>query len=509
MSIAKTYSAQLIGLDPEIIRLEVDLSNGLHAFNVIGLGDRSVDESKDRVSAAIKNSGFVSPKQKNQKVIVSLAPADIKKEGPSFDIAIAISYLLASFQIRADLEGKLLFGELSLEGEVRRVNGILPVLCRAHSKGFSEVFIPEANSEEASLAQGITIYPIRNLKDLTDHLEGKKKILPLEPRDQIDDTPCESDHFDMKYIRGNESAKRGLEIAAAGAHNLLMMGPPGTGKTLLAKSFSSILPSLTYDQSIEVTGIHSAARVLGRRLVTRPPFRAPHHTASYPAVIGGGTFPRPGEITLAHRGVLFLDEFPEFDRSVIEALREPLEDRKITIARAKASITFPAQCIFIASMNPCPCGKGKDKGCTCTTHSIESYKRKLSGPILDRIDIWLSVDKVDHDALAEKTNRAEDSKSIRDKICRARDHQRHRFESAGIKKTFNSEMDVQDINELIKMVDETRNMLSVWSKNLDLSGRSFHRLLKVSRTIADLADCEIVRDEHILEALQYRKRPIL
>lgn len=505
MSIAKTYSAQLFGLSPEKITVEVDISNGLHSFSIVGLGDRSIEEAKDRISAAIKNSDFVSPKQKNQKIIISLVPADTKKEGPSFDLGMTMAYLLSSGQVNFDPENILFLGELTLEGKLRRVNGILPILCKAKEMGFETAFIPAENFKEASLARDITIYPSESLKQIIYHLQNTTEIPPLTQKydeDRYDTTQ----KYDMSMIKGNETAKRGLEIAAAGAHNVVLSGPPGTGKTLLAKCFPSLLPNLNYEESIEVTGIHSITQNLKQGFVSRPPFRAPHHTASYPSIVGGGNFPKPGEITLAHRGVLFLDEFPEFDRSVIEALRQPLEERTITISRAKGTITFPAQCIFIASMNPCPCGMGKSKGCACTQRDLERYTRKISGPIIDRIDIWLNIDKVDYKELSKTITANEKSETINQRIVRARKIQSGRFKRAGSTKSFNSEIDASDIEKIIDIEDEARQILVTSAEKLNLSARAFHRILKVSRTIADLADQETISKDAILEAIQYRDR---
>jgi magnesium chelatase family protein len=508
VNIAKSYSAQLSGLNLEIITIEVDISNGLHSFSIVGLGDRSIEEAKDRIGAAIKNSGFVSPKQKNQKVIISLAPADIRKEGPSFDLGMAMAYLLASQDITYNPENKIFLGELSLEGEVRKISGILPILSQIKSHGFNEVYIPIDNAEEASLAKDIKIYPIEYLYQIIDHFKGLKKLKLLDLNNKIK-TPAIDNHLNMSIVRGNNNAKRGLEIAAAGAHNVILYGPPGTGKTLLAQCFPSILPDLSYEDSVEVTGIHSISNDKQKGFVCRPPFRSPHHTASYPSIVGGGSFPKPGEVSLAHRGVLFLDEFPEFDKTVIEALRQPLEDGQITISRAKGIITFPAQCILIASMNPCPCGNNKNRGCKCSIKAIEKYQNKISGPITDRIDIWLNVDKVDYRKLGESSYQEEDSREIRNRVEQARRIQYERFKSNNLSKQFNSEMNASNIEKLIYIKDEAKKLLIESSEKLNISGRGFHRILKVARTIADLENSLEIKKEHILEAIQYRTKILI
>ncbi|MDE1975135.1 MAG: YifB family Mg chelatase-like AAA ATPase [Patescibacteria group bacterium] len=506
MSLAKCYSAHLCGLTAEMITVEVDISNGLNALSVVGLGDRAVEEAKDRVSAAVKNSGFVSPKQKNQKTVISLAPADVRKEGASFDLAMALAYLSASGEVIIDPEKTLFLGELALDGQLRRVPGILPILCQMRDAGFTRAFIPADNSVEASLAEGIKVYGISSIGQAVSFFNGEDILEPIGYADITSGgSSADVSLPDMSVIRGNDAAKRGLLIAAAGGHNILMYGPPGTGKTMLARSFPTILPPLTASQSVEVTGIHSAARAFFDKLIVKPPFRAPHHTASYPAVVGGGVFPKPGEITLAHRGVLFLDELPEFDRSVLEALRQPLEERSITISRAKGSMVFPADCVLIASMNPCPCGKSKSRGCTCSVREVRTYRRRISGPIMDRLDITVNVNKVDYARMAATVSDAESSDSMRSKVIAARAVQEARFKLRGIDKKLNSEMDAGDIGGLIVMDDQARSSLTSAGQRLDLSGRAFHRIIKVARTIADVDGSEQICGPHIMEAIQYRQ----
>jgi len=506
VSIAKSFTCQLVGLTADLVSVEVDVSHGLHSFSIVGLGDRAVEEAKDRISAAIKNSGFVSPKQKNQKVVISLAPADTRKEGSSFDLAMAIAYQKAVGDIPFIPQHFIFLGELSLEGHVRKVSGLLPMLIQAPSLGFKAAFIPRENTAEASLARGIDIYPVSTLIEVVQFLSGELKLQPLVARQFSEELATVQSYDDMSVIKGNETAKRGLEIAAAGAHNVLMCGPPGTGKTLLARSFASILPPLSYEHAVEVTGIHSAAKVLTQPLVCHPPFRAPHHTASYQAVVGGGAIPKPGEITLAHRGVLFLDELPEFDRTVIEALRQPLEEMAITISRAKASVTFPAHCILIASMNPCPCGKGKDKGCECPERIVEAYYRRISGPIMDRIDVHLDVSKVDYKKMAQNFGE-ESSETIRKRVIQAREFQKNRFGKVFKNKCcFNSEMTARDIEQFVLMENIARDVLTSSAEKLELSGRAFHRIIKIAQTIADLHAKHVIQKNHVLEALQYRQK---
>lgn len=510
MGLAHTYSAHLLGLESNTITVEVDISNGLHSFSIIGLGDRSVEEAKDRVAAAIKNSGYISPKQKNQKVVVSLAPADVRKEGPSFDLAIALAYLLATGDINFDPQKILFLGELSLDGGVRQVSGVLPIILQAPNCGFDTVFIPAENAHEASLSKDIKIYAIKNITELIEHLSGNKMLEPIRPF-VFEQESNLAHNISISVVRGNEAAKRALEIAAAGAHNVFIYGPPGTGKTLLARSLSSILPPLSYEQSLEVTSIHSAARTLKSGLVTQAPFRSPHHTASASSIIGGGMTPKPGEVTLAHRGVLFLDEFPEFDRDVIEALRQPLEERTITVSRMKNSVTFPAQMILVAAMNPCPCGQEKGNGCTCTEKTIANYWRKISGPIIDRVDIWVSVDKIDYEKITAPKNDNEEFVLLntRERIKKAREIQRARFKKAKLDLYFNSELGPREIESIISLTPEARTVLNNSARKLGLSGRATHRVIKVAQTIADLENQtsdHSITVQNILEAISYRKR---
>jgi magnesium chelatase family protein len=490
--------------------VEVDLSQGLHSFSVVGLPDKAVEESKDRISAAIKNSGFVSPQKKNQKVTISLAPADLKKEGPVFDLAIALAYLLASKQISFDVEGKIFLGELALNGAIRPVKGILALVKHAQKKGFQEVFVPRENAKEAALIKGIKVFGCNSLKETISHLNKKEPFNLAEQTETeiyFDDLTGEIT-FDFSDIKGQESAKRGLEIAAAGGHNVLMVGPAGTGKTMLAKAFSAILPPFSFEEVLETTLIHSVAGVLQEDFLKQRPFRSPHHTSSYVALVGGGSYPRPGEITLSHRGVLFLDEFPEFERRVIEALRQPLEDGLINISRAKESLSFPARFILVCAMNPCPCGNlnSKTKPCVCSQGALMRYERKVSGPILDRIDLWLEVPQVEHEKLSDVKNSGESSKEIQKRVTGAREIQKKRFSGHAKKILTNSEMNVRDLKNFCRLSDNLTNILNSAAKRLDLSGRAYHRVIKLSRTIADLAGSGEIEEPHILEALQYRPK---
>jgi len=505
MSFSKVYSAQTNLTSANTISVETDISKGLNAFTIVGLPDKAVEEARDRVSAAIKNSGFDSPKSKNHKVVVSLAPADQRKEGPSFDVAIALSYLVANKDLNFNPDGKLFLGELSLDGKVRGVKGILPIARFAKENGFMELFVPKENVREASIITGLSVFGVSDLTDLIKHLSQEKLIEKSEPT-IITKNEIESS-IDFSDIRGQARAKRGLLIAAAGGHNVAMYGPPGTGKTMLAKAFSGILPGLIFEEALETTSIHSVAGILKEDFMINPPFRSPHHTSSYVSLIGGGIIPRPGEITLAHNGVLFMDEFPEFERRVIESLRQPLEDRVISVSRAKGTANFPANVLLVAAMNPCPCGNYgfKGKPCVCSPGTLSKYRRKMSGPIMDRIDIWLEVDKILPHELSDKENTGELSKSLREKVKQARKLQEIRFkEKNNLNK--NAEMSARDLVTLIQVDKEAEKMLNLASERLGFSPRVYHRMIKVARTIADLENSEIIKSEHILEAVEYRPK---
>ena len=520
MSFARIYSAQTHLLKGKVVTVEVDITkNTLHAFTLVGLPDKAVDESKDRMSSALKNSGFNSPKNQNQKIVISLSPADIKKEGPYFDLAIALAYLLSAEEIDFDPSERIFLGELSLNGDLQPIKGALPLTEQAKKQGFKEIFLPQANAREASLVDGITVYGAQNLKEVIDHIyrvKKDKKGHPIEPeRPKITPTPktqivySQKEHsVDFSDIRGQEGAKRGLEIAAAGGHNVAMSGPPGTGKTMLARVFSHILPDLDTDDCLEITGIHSIVGALEGELISEPPFRSPHHTASYVSMIGGGANPKPGEVTLAHRGVLFLDEFPEFEKRVLESLRQPLEDNVVSISRARGSAIFPSNFILIAAMNPCPCGnKGsKQKQCICKPSDLDRYSRKLSGPIMDRIDIWVTVGVVDYDKLSSTEQTGEKTSTIKDRVSKARAIQNKRFKNSPRKIQTNSEMNVKDLAIYAELTLETKKLLNESAERLQLSARAYHRTIKLARTIADLDGSESITSAHILEALQYRPR---
>jgi magnesium chelatase family protein len=510
MSYAKVHSAQASLLKPYIVDVEADLSRGLNSFSIVGLGDKAVEEAKDRISAAVKNSGFESPKSKNHKVVISLAPAEVKKEGSGLDVAIALSYLLANGDIVFDPKGKIFLGELSLDGSLRSIKGALAFARKAKEKGFSEIYLPSENAQEAVLVDGITVFGASSLTEIINHIardsDIKQKLRPEQKRKLAS---LHEISLDLSDVKGQEAAKRALEIAAAGSHNIALYGPPGTGKTMLARALASILPPLSFDEILEVTEIHSMTGALDGVLLAERPFRSPHHTASHVALIGGGSNPRPGEVTLAHKGVLFLDEFPEFETKAIESLREPLEERVVSVSRARGTVKFPAHFILVAAMNPCPCGNFgiKGKPCTCSPLQIERYKKKISGPIIDRIDIWTEVSKIDHDKLTEKSEKSE-SLPARARIVRARDIQNKRFSAAGRKISTNAEMNARDITTILNISDEVKDILNRSAKTLDLSARSYHKIVKLARTIADLESAAEIAPTHILEAISYRPKQV-
>jgi len=505
--LAKVSSCAVVGLDGEVVQVEVDISQGLPAFAIVGLPDTAVQEAKERVRSAVRNSGHDFPLK---RITVNLAPADLRKEGPSYDLPIAVGILMASGQLPGPEDSAVFLGELSLDGQLRHTNGVLPMVALARDRGFQAVYVPAGDANEAALIEGVQVVPVTTLGELASHLRDVQPIAPFVPTERRAETAVPTVHaVDFCHISGQEHVKRALEVAAAGGHNVLMTGPPGAGKTLLTRAMPGILPAMTPEEALEVTKIYSIAGLLPQDtpMVQQRPFRAPHHTISHAGLVGGGRRPRPGEITLSHRGVLFLDELPEFPHSVLESIRQPMEDGVVTVSRAQGTVTFPANFMMVAAMNPCPCGFHGDptKQCSCSPSTVTRYQHRISGPLLDRIDIFLDVPRVEYEKLTDEVV-AETSSELRARVEASRARQLLRFSES--KLVCNAEMGPVEVREFCQRVleEEAGSLLRMAMNQLSLSARAFHRVLKLARTIADLGGSEAITAAHLAEALQYRQR---